>query len=1039
MNLEQAIQSSPDFDVHAWVAQHRVGHILDPDNHRLCHRHIRVAANGLGKVGDIIALAHSSSSEWPSRANAMISLLREAFLVTPPNTMAYKLSAEVLSSLLSARIACASRTTGRRHSGSVHADLRAIAAIDHKLLDVSSVHDESNALNRYLGTLENFIKHAPTASVYDHRRFVSYTRQAIYQMPGDLENILRLQQALEMLYERTSEFSHLSEACALTNELRDRQQGIGCAALTALEKRFSDHETPMLQTDLEEWIKTHRSMFLSFKPIHASCADRLVALAHSVRPLLSNDYAIALMLSREALWITNRGVGISSRLRAVSTMIRFCSSSTSPEQSIPASVLYPELMQLVQHSHRLMSSIIDVLPADVRRRFKRAPHTPQHAKSILQASTTYDSISEMEEDNIPLIRWANPWRAEQIDLALPADQQEDLEHHYKSLAVDRMVIDRMSPTSPEKAHALNVKAKSILAENIPRQYDDAVSLARDSAACFGLGTVSRDTPIPLRHVVRSSLYTLCHALYMRYQSFGSVQDIEEMVCIGRQCRAPVSNDMERFLWSPGLGMALNARFERFGHTQDIIESIGYYRDFLTNAPDIPGMKMAIIPNFGAALLLFYSEKGGVHLLDEAASALRQGLQVVPLSHPCYAQYLSILGSVLHKRYIHLRTPSDLRAARDLGRAAVGIASEAARGDQLLPRYLSSLAETMLQFHIDGLSSRPLKAAVDMLQNVLDTRKLYEGHPDLPRAHVRLAAALRIQNSSHSDASDDTDLRTSIELCRQALTLQPDPSHTQYAVWSFELSRGLLDLKESEAFDEAVTWAEVSLECLAKEHPLRADIAAGLAECYYSRFLLRPEAKSDLDNCCMMYAEAAASTSSPDHRILAHTRTWINVASKHSHPSLGDAFEKSMHHHSQIVSIHRTIQERHDLLVQNPMDCAEAAAHAIAQGMFERAVMLLEHGRSVVWQQTLRLHGSIDDLQKAAPRLASQLSAVVSELDNVTRAQSAHYQGGDSWAITDPDRTRRYHRELAARYESILLEVKNFFIFSMPLLIFPAYL
>ncbi|ETW84990.1 hypothetical protein HETIRDRAFT_407313 [Heterobasidion irregulare TC 32-1] len=94
------------------------------------------------------------------------------------------------------------------------------------------------------------------------------------------------------------------------------------------------------------------------------------------------------------------------------------------------------------------------------------------------------------------------------------------------------------------------------------------------------------------------------------------------------------------------------------------------------------------------------------------------------------------------------------------------------------------------------------------------------------------------------------------------------------------------------------------------------------------------------------------------------------------------FDARLQQQLRTVNIGRSVQARHDILAKSPIESSRAAAHAIREGELEHAIELLEHGRSVVWQQTLRLRPSTDKLHQVSPALAGRLSKTIGELDGM---------------------------------------------------------
>ncbi|CAE7083023.1 unnamed protein product [Rhizoctonia solani] len=103
------------------------------------------------------------------------------------------------------------------------------------------------------------------------------------------------------------------------------------------------------------------------------------------------------------------------------------------------------------------------------------------------------------------------------------------------------------------------------------------------------------------------------------------------------------------------------------------------------------------------------------------------------------------------------------------------------------------------------------------------------------------------------------------------------------------------------------------------------------------------------------------------------------------------------------------------------DLTEAAASTAIEAMdFEQALEWLEHGRSVVWSQTLQLQTPLDNLQSIEPDLAHQLKELRAEINRI-----------DTLALTpsstlspDLESTINAYHQAAEAYSQLLGRVRN---------------
>ncbi|ETW75633.1 hypothetical protein HETIRDRAFT_412081 [Heterobasidion irregulare TC 32-1] len=119
------------------------------------------------------------------------------------------------------------------------------------------------------------------------------------------------------------------------------------------------------------------------------------------------------------------------------------------------------------------------------------------------------------------------------------------------------------------------------------------------------------------------------------------------------------------------------------------------------------------------------------------------------------------------------------------------------------------------------------------------------------------------------------------------------------------------------------------------------------------------------------------------------------------------FDARLQQQLRTANIGRSVQARHDILAKSPIESSRAAAHAIREGELEHAIELLEHGRSVVWQQTLRLRPSTDKLHQVSPALAGRLSKTLGELDGMNVEPLAPGVRPSDWRRRQTRRVQRH--------------------------------
>ncbi|MFF0290634.1 CHAT domain-containing protein [Streptomyces sp. NPDC005262] len=439
----------------------------------------------------------------------------------------------------------------------------------------------------------------------------------------------------------------------------------------------------------------------------------------------------------------------------------------------------------------------------------------------------------------------------------------------------------------------------------------------------------------------SQLLVLGYALTLRGEASGSPSDMDHAVEALDEALALLPADAPmRARTHAELGNALRARAAVSGDVGDLDASIAAYRE--AAAADVDHF---VLTGFATARLDRFLRRGGRADLDEAVTLSRDAAQAAPEHERHTALHLA--GIALRLRFDHFGDLMDLAEAIETGGQAVRAIPPR---HTLRPAYLSNLALAHSnQFH-------------------------------------ELASPLDL-DGSYSMSADETDLLTydidmSISLLREAVDGVPV---------GHRFRPGLLaNLADALAarFSATSRWADhraalTSVADALEECPTGRPERAQLLH-LRARLLLKgvdarpgPAAAADRASASETLREAAeAATASP----LLRMTVLRELAEQAPEPSLAlAAYEQAMACVPLIAwhGLGRRDRERH-LTRIGPLT-QEAAAVALDAGRPERAVELLEHGRAILWRQSLDIDPDLDAVRRTAPELAERLDQVRTRL------------------------------------------------------------
>jgi len=176
-----------------------------------------------------------------------------------------------------------------------------------------------------------------------------------------------------------------------------------------------------------------------------------------------------------------------------------------------------------------------------------------------------------------------------------------------------------------------------------------------------------------------------------------------------------------------------------------------------------------------------------------------------------------------------------------------------------------------------------------------------------------------------------------------------------------------------------------------------------------------------------FKEAACSNTAYPTTAFNAAQKWADVARRNgNHLSALDGYRTALEILPKIAWLGLNVLSRHAQLIQAESEnqgCL-AAACAIQLGCLEEAVVLLDLGRSVFWQQASSLRGDLEALREENNDLAEELERVGRKLDagNFTDLHLVHE--GPNMGINSKEDIGREHRQLVSQWESLVERVRE---------------
>lgn len=429
------------------------------------------------------------------------------------------------------------------------------------------------------------------------------------------------------------------------------------------------------------------------------------------------------------------------------------------------------------------------------------------------------------------------------------------------------------------------------------------------------------------------LVNLATARHVRFRATGDVGDLDQAVSDGRRALGWLRPDDRR--WAQAAMMLCNfleARYALTGVLAVLDEAIKFGRAATTAPGDVGWMHAAYHANLARTLDARYRRTGELQSLHDAIDAGRTAVAAVPPVHPEHARYQLVLSESLRALFDRTGNLVDLRAAIEAAHEATAAVPT---GHPNRLNHVANLALLQTERSRFTTETSGLDSAVALLRESLSEAPAE--HPQRPTAQAVLADALRLRAERTGDTT---------------------------------------------AVDEAVDLARLALDSLSPDHPRRSTLLSTLAHALDARHAVGADQRDLAEAIDLLRTAAAHRTAAVGPRLDA-ARAWSDIAVAAGRTDLAaqglDTAVRLLPLRAA-RGLHRTDAEywlgRLAGLARN------AAALAVASGSPQRAVELLELGRTVLTSQALDGRTDLSELREHDPALADRFELLSARIEGV---------------------------------------------------------
>ncbi|TYC07427.1 CHAT domain-containing protein, partial [Actinomadura syzygii] len=492
--------------------------------------------------------------------------------------------------------------------------------------------------------------------------------------------------------------------------------------------------------------------------------------------------------------------------------------------------------------------------------------------------------------------------------------------------------------------------------------DESIAVAREALEL---------TP-PGHENIAHRLRTLANALLIRYDKTGQATDLTEGRNLLRQAL-----DMPRLDAAELVKLRLSwclCLVRQAAHTRSMADNdavIDAFHDMRETIPDGHPDMGTLLTGLAGALLRRFERAGRPDDLDKAIETARQAVEVGPAAVPDAGGLFANLQTTLVLRYLRTGQRADLEDAVGLARRAASAGAPDQVGRATIT---SNLANVLRLRYTEFGEEADLREAVNLARQAMD--ECPPGGPVHNSLIAEFASALILRSTL---PGHEADREEALRICREASAGLAEPDPDLLDVMSAALSHARSS--RGEELDELIELRRQQVAALSPDDAERGKALFGLGAVLQMRSDRVADDRDLIEAAESFHAAAETPFTDVHGRMLAAIRCAQISGRLGRHDAELRAFTLAVSLLPLVAwhGVDQATQERR--LSEWAGLAADAAACAIELGLPEKAVELLEQGRSVLADRSLQIRGDLSELERAAPELAARMAQVRNLLDS----------------------------------------------------------
>ncbi|QRW12298.1 CHAT domain protein [Ceratobasidium sp. AG-Ba] len=471
------------------------------------------------------------------------------------------------------------------------------------------------------------------------------------------------------------------------------------------------------------------------------------------------------------------------------------------------------------------------------------------------------------------------------------------------------------------------------------------------------------------------LSNLGNSYQRRFERLGSLEDVDKSIQYKTEAISLTPGEFRGFykLFN-NISSSYEQRFEKFGELADLHKAIDYQERAIKLTPRGHADRPSVLSNLANSYLHRFKRLGELQDIDSSIECHVEAVSLVPEGSAVLHRYYNDLGASYHNRFDRLGELRDLDKAIEYQAQAVSLTLDESSKKPVL---LSNLGGSY-QGRFERLGNLgDIDSAISC-----QTQALLLTPNDDPLRSMRLNNIAYAYAGRFRLTKEVADVNEAIEHFNQAISLLDDAHTIKPQILEslgFSYCARFEYLGQLDDVEKAIKYQTEALSLMPQQHERMSNLLSSLGSSHRALFE-RINNPKDLELSLKYFRAAALSEiGHPSVRFIS-AHNWGALSLLNESPSTLEAHSLMMILMPQVVWLGLSMGQRYEVISAYVQRAAtNAVLAAIYLHRYDLAVEYFEQGRSIVWNQILRLRMPLESVSASDPQLAERLERIARSL------------------------------------------------------------